>query len=326
MSFMAPDPAAGAAPLVPPTSWILSEPYAGLQSQALGLAEAAGLVPDLRTLEARFPWNYVSAPRWPWPLRAVRPQALAGPAPEIILSCGGMAGAVAAVLRGPKLRTVHIQNPRMAFSKFDIIIANAHDEISGPNVIIARTALHRVTEARLAEARAAWAPRFAHLPRPLVAVSVGGTNGRFTLDEKAAGSLATDLAAMMDRDRVGLMLTPSRRTDPAATEAFRRVLAPRGAYIWDGEGENPYFGMLALADLIIVTIDSVSMVSEAAATTAPVMVASLPGRSRRIGLFTEGLKAAGRIRPFEGRFAQWPVTPLDDTAEAAQDMRRRLGF
>jgi mitochondrial fission protein ELM1 len=203
--------------------------------------------------------------------------------------------------------------------------------------------LHRVTQARLAAARAEWAPVFAHLPRPLVAVSIGGTNGRFTLDAKAAGGLAADLAAMMDRDRVGLMLTPSRRTDPRAIEALRAALEPRGAYIWDGSGENPYFGMLALADLIIVTIDSVSMVSEAAATTAPVLVAALPGRSRRIGLFneglvaagrirpfegrfTEGLTAAGRIRPFEGRFAQWPVTPLDDTAEAAQEMRRRLGF
>ncbi|GAB0115529.1 mitochondrial fission ELM1 family protein [Acidisoma sp. C75] len=323
---MTPHPAAETARPGPPASWILSEPYAGLQSQALGLAEAAGLAPELRTLHARFPWSSISAPRWPWPLRAVRRAALAGPPPEILLSCGGMAGAVAAALRGPALRTVHIQNPRMDFRKFDLIIANTHDEIAGPNVILARTALHRVTAARLEEARSAWAPRFADLPRPLVAVCVGGTNGRFTLDAKVAGALAAELGAMMERDRVGLMLTPSRRTDPAATAALRAALAPRGAFVWDGSGENPYFGMLALADLIIVTIDSVSMVSEAAATAAPVMVAALPGRSRRIGLFTEALTAAGRIRPFEGRFGHWPVRPLDDTAEAAQEMRRRLGF
>lgn len=309
-----------------PSSWILTEPYAGLQSQALGLAEAAGLAPDLRTLTARFPWNYVSAPRWPWPLRAVQPEAIAGEVPGVILGCGGMAGAVGAALRGPRTRVVHIQNPRMAFSKFDLIIVNTHDEVTGPNVIVTRTALHRVTAPRLAEAAARWAPVFAHLPRPLVAVSVGGTNGRFTLDAKVAAGLGASLAGMMERDGVGLMLTPSRRTDPAATAALRAVLCPRGAYVWDGEGENPYFGMLALADLIIVTIDSVSMVSEAAATGAPVMVAPLPGRSRRIGLFTEALTATGRIRPFAGRYDHWPVTPLDDTAEAAQEMRRRLGF
>jgi hypothetical protein len=52
----------------------------------------------------------------------------------------------------------------------------------------------------------------------------------------------------------------------------------------------------------------------------------LPGRSRRIGLFTDGLLRDGRVRPFAGRLELWPVTPLDDTAEAAAEMCRRLGL
>jgi hypothetical protein len=84
--------------------------------------------------------------------------------------------------------------------------------------------------------------------------------------------------------------------------------------------------MLALADLIIVTQDSVSMISEAAATGAPVMFAHLPGRSRRQSLFLRTMSDAGRIRPFQGRFAPWPVAPLNDTPEAAVEMRRRLGL
>jgi mitochondrial fission protein ELM1 len=309
-----------------PSSWILTEPYPGLQAQALGLAEAGGLAPVIRTLKPRWPWNLVSAPRWPWPLRAVEQAALAGPQPGLVLSCGGMAGAVAAALRGPERRVVHVQHPRMPLDRFDLIVVNRHDEVTGRNVIVTRTALHRATPARLAEAAEAWRPVFAHLPRPLVAVLVGGTNGRFRLDAAVAESLAGSLAGMMERDRVGLMLTPSRRTDPAATQAFRDRLEPLGAFVWDGTGDNPYFGMLALADMIVVTIDSVSMVSEAAATAAPVMLASLPGRSRRIGIFTDQMIAEGRVKPFLGRYEHWPVTPLDDTAAAAQEMRHRLGF
>jgi mitochondrial fission protein ELM1 len=308
------------------SSWILSEPYAGLQAQALGLAEAAGLSPGLRTLKARWPWNLVSAPRWPWPLRAIQRDALAGPWPGLVLGCGGMAGAVGAALRGAERRVVHVQHPRMPLDRFDLVVVNRHDEITGPNVIVTRTALHRVTPARLAEAAAIWRPVFAHLPRPLVAVLVGGTNGRFRLDAPVAETLAASLGEMMERDRVGLMLTPSRRTDPKATAVFRDTLGPRGAFVWDGTGDNPSFGMLASADMIVVTIDSVSMVSEAAATTVPVMLAPLPGRSRRIGIFTDQLIADGRVRPFQGRYEHWPVAPLDDTAEAAQEMRRRLGF
>ena len=310
----------------PPSSWILTEPYAGLQAQALGLAEAAGLAPLVRTLKPRWPWSLVSAPRWPWPLRAVDQEALAGPRPGLVLSCGGMAGAVAAALRGPGRRVVHVQHPRMALDRFDLVVVNRHDEVTGPNVIVTRTALHRATPARLTEAAELWRPTFAHLPRPLVAVLVGGTNGRFRLDAPVAASLAESLAGMMKSDGVGLMLTPSRRTDPAATASFRAKLEPLGAFVWDGIGDNPYFGMLALADMIVVTIDSVSMVSEAAATAAPVMLAALPGRSRRIGVFTNQMIAEGRVRPFAGRYEHWPVAPLDDTAAAAQEMRHRLGF
>jgi uncharacterized protein len=104
------------------------------------------------------------------------------------------------------------------------------------------------------------------------------------------------------------------------------ALAPLGAYVWDGEGDNPYFGMLALADAIIVTMDSISMVSEAVATTAPVMLAQLPGRSRRNRVFTEGLLREDRVREFAGRLQIWPVARLDDTAETAGEMCRRLGI
>ena len=329
MSSLASPPAAGLSIVSPgtsPSSWILTEPYAGLQAQALGLAEAAGLAPLVRTLKPRWPWSLISAPRWPWPLHAVEREALAGPKPELVLSCGGMAGAVAAALRGPQRRVVHVQHPRMALDRFDLIVVNRHDQVTGPNVIVTRTALHRATPARLAAAAELWRPVFAHLPRPLVAVLIGGTNGRFRLDAAVAETLAVTFGGMMERDRAGLMLTPSRRTDPAATAVFRDRLNPLGAFVWDGTGDNPYFGMLALADMIVVTIDSVSMVSEAAATNAPVMLAPLPGRSRRIGVFTDQMIAEGRVRPFVGRYDHWPVAPLDDTAAAAQEMRHRLGF
>ncbi len=315
-----------AAPGTFPSSWILTEPYAGLQAQALGLAEAAGLAPAMRTLKPRWPWRLIAAAQWPWPLRAVDQAALAGPRPGLVLSCGGMAGAVAAALRGPEQRVVHVQHPRMALNRFDLVVVNRHDEVTGPNVIVTRTALHRVTPARLTAAAEIWRPIFAHLPRPLVAVLIGGANGRFRLDAAVAESLALSLSGMMERDHVGLMLTPSRRTDPAAARVLRDRLQPRGAFVWDGSGDNPYFGMLALADMIVVTIDSVSMVSEAAATSAPVMLAPLPGRSRRNGLFREEMIAQGRVKPFLGRYEPWPVAPLDDTPEAAQEMRRRLGF
>jgi mitochondrial fission protein ELM1 len=305
--------------------WILSEGLAGLQAQALGLAEAAGLSPDLRVLKPSAPWKWVAARMWPRPLSVVA-DAVRAPLPELVIGCGGMAAAVIAALRGKSRRVVQVQNPRMTIGRFDLIVANRHDELTGANVILTRTALHRVTPERLAMQAEAWRDRVTALPRPLVAVLLGGSNGRYRLDVEAGGRLAADLASMMRRDKVGVMVTPSRRTDPSVTALIADAITPLGGQVWDGGGDNPYFGMLALADLIIVTQDSVSMISEAAATAAPVLIAELPGRSRRQGLFLKMMCDEGRIRMFDGRFAPWPVTPMNDTPEAAMLMRQRLGF
>ncbi len=303
---------------------ILAQPYAGLEAQARGLAERAGLVPSVHALVPRRPWRWLPAARWPAPLQAIGPL---GRLPDgLVLGVGGVAAAVGATLRRQGRQVVQIQNPRMRFDRFDLVIANTHDEIAGPNVLLSRNALHRVGPAVLAAAHKTWAPRLAHLPRPLVAVLVGGSNGRFRLDAPTGQALAAQLAAIMRCDRIGLALTPSRRTSPEVRAALDAALSPLGAWIWDMQGDNPYFGLLACADAIVVTADSVSMVSEAAATTVPVLVAPLPGRSRRIGLFLRTLQQAGRIRMFDGRLQHWRTEALDDTPAVAHEMRRRLGL
>ncbi len=233
-----------------PSADILSEPLAGLQTQALGLAEAAGLQPVVHALHPRAPWRWMAARTWPAPLRAVRLPSLGD---GVVIGAGGVAARVAAALRRPGRPAVQVQHPRMDPARFDLIVVNRHDELTGRNVVVTRTALHRVTPARLAQAAATWEPQLVHLPRPLVAVLVGGSNGRYRFDVPVAEALGAELARMMREDRVGLALTPSRRTSPAALAALRAALEPLGAWLWDGHGENPYFGLLALADAIVVT-------------------------------------------------------------------------
>jgi mitochondrial fission protein ELM1 len=221
---------------------------------------------------------------------------------------------------------VQVQNPRMDLRKFDLVVANQHDRINGPNVILTRTALHRVRPQVLEEARRQWAPRFSRLPRPLVAVLVGGSNGRLTFGPEQAASFGRSLGGLMTRDRAGIVLTTSRRTAPEVHESLRIRVESGGGWVWDGQGDNPYYGMLACADVILVTIDSISMVSEAVATKAPVLLVNLPGSSRRNKLFLNYLLHEGRVRYFANRMDWWPVTPMDDTPAAAAEVRYRLGL
>jgi len=307
------------------TARILCTDLAGLRAQAVGLAEAAGLSPDLRTLSLKSPWSHISPGLWPAPLKAVLPDAIAEPLPRLIIGCGGAGSRVAASLRRPGVKVVTIQHPRMKLNKFDLVFAGRHDGISGPNVVITRTALHRVTPERLAGEAAIWAPVFETQKRPLVAVLLGGSNGRYKFGDAAGRTFATALAAMVRRDNVGLAITPSRRTDPQVVRIVREMLEPLGAWVWDGQGENPYFGMLGLADAIIVSADSVSMVSEAVATAKPVFLLRLEGKSTRIGAFMDMLAADGRVRDFDGKFDTWPTAPLDDTKQAGLRLRQLLG-
>src|SRR5262249_55109092 len=156
---------------------------------------------------------------------------------------------------------VHVQKPPLPARVFDVLVVPKHDGLAGPNVIVTEGAVHRVTHAKLAAAAARFAARYEHLPKPRVAVLIGGSNNRYRLTAAGMRVLAGQLAALA-KGSAGLMITPSRRTEPEAARILSEALAGLPADIWDGAGDNPYFGLLALADAILVTRDSVSMTSE----------------------------------------------------------------
>ena len=76
------------------------------------------------------------------------------------------------------------------------------------------------------------------------------------------------------RDGGSLWVVTSRRTPRAMCTQIRRGLSRR-AMVWTGEGDgpNPYAGVLAWADRLVVTPDSANLISEAAATNAPMWIA-----------------------------------------------------
>jgi hypothetical protein len=105
---------------------------------------------------------------------------------------------------------------------------------------------------------------------------------------------------------------------------LQKRLAGQNVFVWDGKGDNPYFAMLGTADAIIVTADSVSMISEAASTGKPVHIIELEGGSAKFARFHQAMRNAGITRPFNGTLENWDYAPLDDTARAAAEIRRRF--
>lgn len=313
----------------PSLCWVLTEGIAGTENQCRGLAEAMGKVPVVKRTAPALPWRYVPT-SWlapPLDARARGSDPLEPPWPVLLIAGGRKAVGLALRLRrAARCFTVFVQDPRIAPSRFDLVVAPRHDGLSGPNVVTTRTALHRVTPTRLAEARRRFAPRLGQLRRPLVAVLVGGTSRRHRFGPPDAAALGRQLADMAAETGASLLVTASRRTAPASIEALVQALAEVPVQIWRGTGENPYFGYLASADAIIVTGDSVSMTSEACATGKPVYVAPMSGRSsKRIDRFFHGLAEDRLVAPFTGRIEDWaPRPPLNETAAAAAIVRQRF--
>lgn len=296
--------------------WALTSGEAGCVSQATGLAEAVGWPVETRTVHLRAPWSLLPGHLCPFALAGLR-KPLAPPWPEVLITCGRRSVAVSIAIRKAsrgRTFTVHVQNPRVPAHFFDLVAPPDHDGMSGRNVLPTRGALHRITPAKLEAAAALWRDR---LGSPAIAVLLGGNSRVHRLTPARVSALADGLA------RVGgaVVVTPSRRTNTEAVDMLRQRL-PR-AWIWDGTGDNPYLGMLALAEHLVVTEDSVSMISEAASTGKPVHVVATDGGSARFDAFHAMLREAGVTRPFDGTLAVWTYEPVDEAARVAAEIRRR---
>jgi mitochondrial fission protein ELM1 len=291
-----------------------------MRTQALGLAQAVAEVVVEKVLDSRRVY--------PWFRATLAAEGLEPPWPDVLISCGRRSAARAVAVRkasGGRTLAVHVQDPRIAPAAFDLVVAMAHDRIAeAPNVIKVGTALHDLTEANLAEAGAHWAERFARLGRPLIGVLIGGnvTGRAFTTAD--GRKLLDGVSRLRAATGGGLAITPSRRTPAPVRAMFAEALSrdPR-VFLWDLEGANPYRGILALADRLVVTSDSVSMVSEAVAAPAPVEVFDL-GFARHAG-FLKSLEAKGLTRRFTGDLTP-PAGALsvNATAEAAAAVRDLL--
>jgi uncharacterized protein len=303
------------------TSWVLTDGKAGDTAICFGVVEALGLDPILHKIAPRAPWS------WAMPYGPIDPREapdrpgspIAPPFPDLVVASGRRAV--------PYVRRVRAETNRRTFTAFmkdpyagpgiaDLIWVPEHDRLVGPNVVKTPLTPHRVTQARLAAARAAPPEILVRLPHPRAAVLIGGNsvNHRF-----AAADIAT-LSARLDRlarSGVRLMGTPSRRTPPALRRALAAVIARHDGYFWDGQGENPFIALLALADALVVTSDSVGMVGEAAATGRPVLVYEPSGGHPKNTRYLNTLRQMGIVHEFTGQLTGAPYEPMDSTLTVA---------
>ncbi|HTH16462.1 MAG TPA: mitochondrial fission ELM1 family protein [Magnetospirillum sp.] len=312
--------------------WVLADDRTGNTSQCVGVAEALGwpfAVKDIRYDAAgRLP-NLIRGASLLGVIEESRAQ-LKAPWPKVVIAAGRRTAPVARWLkRQSGARLVQIMDPGPGGrDEFDIIFIPAHDAYrkGEPNVSTITGAPHRVTAQRLAEAGELWRPRFEHLPRPWIGLVVGGTTHQREFTPQLARELGKRTAALA---RGGSILaTTSRRTSEAAEAALLPELPePRFVHSWRAGGDNPFFGLLALADALVVTGESTSMLCECCSTPAPVYVFSPEGMVvPKHARFQQDLYQRGLARPLEpGTLLEaWSHAPLNDAGNIATIIRERF--
>ena len=310
--------------------WTLTTGEAGFRSQVRGLAERLGFPFAEKTLTLPIPWSWLPGHVAAWGLHTTGTHwkdfaGLHPPWPDLLITCSRRSAALSLLIKkvsAGKVFTVHIQDPQIPPRFFDMVIPLSHDGLTGGNVHSTRGALHALTPVQLASAAQRFYSTFQALPRPLVAVLIGGSSKAYQLSPERALDIGRQLYALARG--CGLIVTLSRRTGEANAEILRHELTHPNIFLWDGTGENPYPAILTLADHILVTSDSVSMISEASATGKPISIIELPGRSKRLRAFHERMHRDGIVRSFDGVLEHWTYVPVDETGEVAEIVRRYL--
>ncbi len=326
--------------------WVLDDPRAGTAAQAIGIAERLGV--PFRRIPLTWNWMaHVAGLSRRGSLLGLVVPARAGAGrrlpmaplvmaeergPALVISAGSRSAAVALWLKERYgSRIVHCMRPgiggMLRHPQFDLLVIPQHDDPPmAPNVLPVLGAPHRLSPLILRQAEAAWRERLAHLPHPLVVLLVGGPVRGTDLAPALAHRLGLAVARLAGGRGGAVLATTSRRTGAEATDALAAGLARtmHVLYRWGEPGENPYLGFLASADLVVATADSVSMISEACATAAPVFVAlpELAGPRHRRLIAT--LHRAGQVRLLGDDLSAWPRPRLDEADRVAAEIRRRF--
>ena len=340
-----------------PAIWLIDAYRAGERGQVRALAEAASRRLDWPC--HRIELEYNSAIVWPHVLGQASVlgiteaslEKLAPPWPDLVITCGVRNEPVCRWIReqsGGKTRYLHLGRPWGPLDSFDLIVTTPQYRVPDrKNVVNNSLTLHSLTAERLQAAAQRWAPEFSALPRPYITVNVGGSSGPYTLGRQSALRLAQQSSELVRNSGGSLLVSTSARTPQEVVDVLSRSIeVPHRLYRWQQDDpENPYMGMLALADEIVVTADSIAMLSEACATGKPVHMFDLGGmrldqsvaRDFRLGGFFYDLLmkffwqrlsrdiTLVHTRLQDSGLASWLGTPRSNvSAVAASDMDRAL--
>ncbi len=303
---------------------LLTEGMHGMISQVEGLAKALDLEFIHEKIELNSFWKLI-----PPILTPVKNYVFKNNIDKnfnIVISCGRKSVIPSIYLKRKyknKIMNIHIQDPKVSLNNFDFIVVPEHDGLEGKNVLKSKGAIHYLRENELKENRSFLKSKINK--EKLVAFIVGGPNKYYNYDDKTVDTIFLKLKNNFIDKNYQLLFVPSMRTPKKIIEKAKNYFDENQIIIKDVD-KKAYLSSLELANHIVVTCDSTSMISEAAITGKPIYIAQLPAikRNYRFKKFFELFKSLNITKDLENSVENWNYEKLNETNKISGYIKKEL--
>ena len=293
---------------------LLTEGFHGMISQVEGLARALDLDFIHEKIELNNFWKLF--PPKITPVKNFVFKNELGHEFNIVISCGRKSVIASLYLKNKyksKIINIHIQNPKVSLSNFDFIIAPEHDGLFGENVVTSRGAIHYLTNDELIENENYLKPRI-DSQKKIISFIIGGPNKYYDYNDKIIDEIFLKIENNFIRNNYQAIIIPSMRTPKNIIEKAQNYFDKNQIIVLDVD-KKAYLSALKLADHIVVTCDSTSMISEAAITGKPIYVAQMPSikSNQRFKEFFNLFESLKIIKNLDSSVESWNYEKLDET-------------
>ena len=304
---------------------LLTEGFHGMISQVEGLAKALDLDFIHEKIELNNFWKL-----FPPKITPVKNFVFKNKLDDkfnIVISCGRKSVIPSLYLKNKyksKIINIHIQDPKVSLSNFDFIIAPKHDSLFGENVVTSKGAIHYLTNDELIENENYLKPRI-DSQKKIISFIIGGPNKYYDYNDKIIDEIFLKIENNFIKNNYQAIIIPSMRTPKNIIEKAQNYFNKNQIIVLDVD-KKAYLSALKLADHIVVTCDSTSMISEAAITGKPIYVAQMPSikRNQRFKEFFNLFKSLKIIKNLDSSVESWNYEKLDETNRISSYIKDKI--
>jgi len=306
---------------------LLTEGMHGMISQVEGMAKALNAEYSHKIVRLSFPWNLIPPKFTPISQIVLKDKIYTteNETPDVIISCGRKSVIPSIFLKkkNSQIFTIHIQDPKVNFKNFDAIVAPEHDNLKGDNIYTSKGAIHYITELEISKASQYLADKIKS--EKIVSLILGGPNKYYSFNSDQIINIFNQIKSIFVSDGYKVIIIPSMRTPKEIIDLAIREMGSCG-HVVNKVDKQAYLSAYALANHVIVTCDSTSMISEAATSGKPVFVAHMKAKKNnyRFKRFFELFKQMGITRNLGEKVENWTYNKHNEAQRIALELRKKI--